>query len=367
MTTILYIVTQQEFGGAQRYIFDLATNLDKSQYDVHIAAGEEKEGFPASNGDKFFDRARGQNLTVHSLKHLVRPISLINDFLAYFELKKLISELKPDIVHLNSSKAGVLGSMAAKALGVPKIIYTAHGFVFNEPMNPLKRWLYTHAELGTAKRVDRIIAVSEFDRQAGIKAGIDENKIVTVHNGIDPSSLRFFSEEDARAQLNITEHTPLIGCIANFYQTKGLDVLIGAMADINAQLVIVGDGELRPQLEEQIKKLNLADQVHLTGQLPDAHQYLKAFDIFVLASRKEGFPYVLLEAAAAGVPIVATRVGGVPEIIHDEITGYLAEPCNPDELAQKISQALAHPLAPQLPKDCTVQHMVEKTLAAYRA
>ncbi len=359
MLKILYIVTQQEFGGAQRYVFDLATNLDKSQYDIHIAAGD-------PNGP-LFDRARSQNLAVHTLKHLNRSISPIHDFLSYFELKKLIADLKPDIVHLNSSKAGVLGSMAAKALKVPKIIYTAHGFVFNEPMSLLKHWLYKRAELGTARRIDHVIAVSEFDRATGIKAGIDENKITTIQNGIDPTVLSFLSREDARAKLNTMTDEPLIGCIANFYPTKGLDVLIQAMTNIDAQLVIIGDGKLRPSLEAQIKKRSLDGSVTLAGHIDDAHQFLKAFDLFVLCSRKEGFPYVLLEAAAAGIPIVATRVGGVPEIVRDETTGYLSEPDNPNELAQKINRALSNPLAPQLPDDCLLRHILEKTETLYRA
>ncbi|MBI2637003.1 MAG: glycosyltransferase family 4 protein [Parcubacteria group bacterium] len=344
----------------------MATNLERSQYDIHIAAGSEKEGSPSS-GDKLFDRARDSNLAVHELKYLTRAISPIHDFLAYVELKKLLSEIKPDIVHLNSSKAGVLGGVAALKLGVTKIIYTVHGFVFNEPMNPIKRWLYKRAELGNAKRVDTVIAVSAFDRKAGIRAGIDENKIVTIHNGIDLTKLNFLSREEARAKLNVTVRDPLIGCVANFYKTKGLDVLIQAMITVDAQLVIIGDGELRPQLEEQIKKLNLEDQVLLAGQLPDAHQFLKAFNLFVLCSRKEGFPYALLEAVAARVPIVATKVGGIPEIVRDGATGYLAEPGNPNELAQKINRALGNPLAPQLPDDCLLRHMLEKTETLYRA
>jgi len=388
MTKILYIITQSEFGGSQRYVLDLARNLDKSQYDIHIAIG--------GISGELFDLSRGQNLAVHSLKHLIRPISPMSDIKAYFEIKKLITEIKPDIVHLNSSKAAILGSMAAKKLGVPKIIYTVHGFVFNEPMNPIKRWIYTQAELGNAKRADRVIAVSEFDRQTGIKAGIfaqggpasGGDKLVTIHNGIDTQNINFLPRDDARSKLySIINHsnsparnathsvaggpipqfsTPLIGCVANFYSTKTLDVLIRAMTNIDAQLVIIGDGELRPQLEDQIKKLNLSDRVTLAGSIPDAHQYLKAFDLFVLPSRKEGFPYVLLEAAASRTPIVATEVGGIPEIIQDSVTGYLAQPDNAENLAQKISQALARPLAPQLPDDCNLQRMVEKTLAVYQ-
>ena len=151
MKKILYIITQSELGGAQRYLLDLATNLDKNQYEVHIAFG--------GNGE-VFGPLEGQKIASHGLKHLIRSISPISDIKAYFEIKKLISDIKPDIVHLNSSKAGVLGSMAIKKLKVPKTIYTAHGFVFNEPMNPIKKWIYKRAEIGTSKRVHNIISVS---------------------------------------------------------------------------------------------------------------------------------------------------------------------------------------------------------------
>lgn len=371
MRKILYIVTQQEFGGAQRNIFDLAINLDKSQYEVHIAAG--------GLDGPLFERARSQNLAVHGLKHLKRSISPLSDFLAYFELKKLIIDIKPDIVHVHSSKAGVLGSMAAKALNVPKIVYTAHGFVFNEPLHPIVRWLYTMAERGTAERVDIVIAVSEFDRQSGINAGIDENKIITIHNGIDPEQMSFLTREETRLSLREASSTlrttkqsdqrndVWIGCIANFYHTKGLDVLIASMAGIDAQLIIIGDGALRSQLESQIKKLNLGDTITLVGRIENASQYLKAFNVLAIPSRKEGLPYILLEAATAEVPVVATRVGGIPEIITDGVTGYLAEPNNPQALAQKIQQALAHQLVPPLLDDCRLARMIEQTKAAYRA
>jgi glycosyltransferase involved in cell wall biosynthesis len=356
MTKILHIITQSDFGGAQRYIFDLATNLDKSQYSVTVAAGGNEE---------LFTRLKGSNLAVFKLKKLIRPISPISDILAYFEIKKLIKELKPDVVHLNSSKAGVLGSLAAKKQKVPKIIYTAHGFVFNEPLNPIIKWIYKLVELSNAKRVDRIIAVSEYDKQTGIKAGIDENKITTIHNGIDPN-IPFLSREESRSKLNIQSSKPVIGCIANFYYTKGLDVLIQAMSGIDAQLTIIGDGMLRTRLEQQIKKLNLSNKVFLAGPIPSASIYLKAFDLFALASRKEGLSYTILEATSANIPIVATRVGGTPEIIQDNINGYLADPENPNELAKKISLALTKPLKTQLEDKFTLTHMLAKTTSIYQ-
>ena len=357
MTKILYIITQSEFGGAQHYVFDLATNLNKSQYEVHIAHGGQNNGIFAS--------LEGQNLAIHSLKHLIRSISPITDIKAYFELKNLIKQVKPDIVNLNSSKVGVLGSMAAKASKVPKIIYTAHGFVFNEPLNPITKWIYKLAELFNSKRVNKIITVSEYDKQTGIKAGIPEKKMTTIHNGVNPVS--YLSKDDARAKLNIASDKPIIGCIANFYHTKGVDILIQAMTKVDAHLIIIGNGHLRDELDEQIKKLDLQDKITLLGSIDNASQYLKAFDLFALASRKEGLSYTLLEAQAAQIPIVATKVGGTPEIIQHSINGYLAQAENPDDLADKINQAIKKPLASNLTSDFTLDNMVSRTIAVYNS
>lgn len=367
MKKILFIVTQSEQGGAQRYIFDLAKNLDKSQFEVHVAAGGEGE---------FFGYLKQENLTAYKLKHLVRTMSPLSDVLAYFEIKKLVKQLRPDIVHLNSSKAGVLGSLAAKKLKVAKIIYTAHGFVFNEPLPRQKKWLYKKIELANSRRLDKIIAVSDYDRQTAIKAGIHADKLTTIHNGIDPH-LNFLTKEEARSKiLTILNHpnsqipkfpnSCLLGCVANLYPTKGLDVLIRAMTKVDAKLIIVGSGPEKKNLQLIAYGLRLNDKIFFSGPIPNASTYLKAFDLFVLPSRKEGLPYVLLEAMAGRVPIVATKVGGVPEIIDDKITGYLAKANNVDDLAEKIKRGLERPLSSHLPPDCVLERMLQKTLRLYR-
>jgi len=395
MKKILYIITQSEWGGAQRYVFDLAINLQKSQDNkIYVAAG----------GDgPLLMRLEAQKLATTRLKHLVRPIHLYHDLMAYFELKKLLGNIKPDIVHLNSSKAGFIGALAAKAAQVPKIIYTAHGFVFNEPLPFWKKWLYKKIELASSRRIDKIIAVSDFDRQTGIAAGIDANKLITIYNGIDASAMNFLSREEARLSLRakpaslaggakqsynrdkddlsdgLLQHVDRIasvvstlprndiwiGCIANFYPTKGLDVLIKAMKNIDATLILIGDGPEEKKL--RVKSYELREKISFIGRIENASQYLKAFDLFVLPSRKEGLSYTLLEAAMARVPIVATKVGGTPEIIKDSQNGYLANPDDVNDLTDKINRALAHPLPPALTTDFTLATMIAKTLTAYSA
>jgi len=363
MKKILYIATQSEIGGAQRYLFDLATNLPKSQWEVHVAAGGKGE---------LSEWLKKEHIPFHKMRFLARAINPIVDILAYFEIKKLLLKLKPDIAHLNSSKAGTLGSLACQAAGIPKVIYTAHGFVFNEPLNPIIKWIYREIEMANAKRNSKTITVSEYDYKTGRAAGIPAKKLICIHNGIDVREQYFLAKEEARKKIlkdvEMKKGQKLVGCIANFYGTKGLDTLIHAIGKIeNAKLVIIGEGKNRYNLERLIKKLNIKSRVILAGSIPGASQYLKAFDLFVLASKKEGLPYTLLEAAGARVPIVATKVGGVPEIIDDGINGYLVPPNNPVQLAQVMQKAFVRPRTPILHDDFTLPTMLRKTIELYRS
>jgi glycosyltransferase involved in cell wall biosynthesis len=361
MKKILYIITQSEFGGAQRYVFDLAKNLDKSQYEILVVAGGDGE---------LFGVLEAQKIPYLKLKYLRREIRPCKDILAYFEIKKIIKKFNPEIIHLNSSKAGFLGSFVAKKLKVQKIIYTAHGFAFNEPLGKIKKWIYKKAEISNSKRADFIIAVSDFDRDSGIKAGIAKDKILTIHNGID-ADIAFFERNEARKKLeeiksvDNSDKKPLIGCIANLYPTKGIEFLIKAMKNIDANLFILGDGILRTKLEKMTKDLNLEKKIFFLGYIKNASIYLKAFDVFVLPSLKEGLPYAILEAKTASIPIVASRTGGVPELIQDKQTGYLAEPENSEELAEAINKCLTKPIKPKLEHQFTIKEMINNVIKIY--
>ena len=343
---ILYVITQSEYGGAQKYVCDLALNLGHD-FEVFIAAG------PEGNWDIFDKLIKNSNTgklpNLIKFKHLVRSINPWHDILGFFEIIKVLKEIKPDVVHFNSSKAGVLGSLAAKITGVEKVVFTAHGWVFNEPMNFIKKWFYLFSSYFSAFFQDIIICVSEYDRKVGLDYGIaPENKLITVHNGIEEFEIlsRYMARNDLSLIIKnkgIHWDRVLIGTVANLYKTKGLDYLIRAIYFIKTnnptmqfQALIIGDGIEKKRLIRLIRELKLWDIVFIIDVIPGFKRYLKAFDLFVLSSVKEGLPYVILEAMMAGLPVVATRVGGIPEIIEDRINGYLIESKNERELADKV-------------------------------
>jgi len=368
MKKILFIVTQSEMGGAQRYIFEVARGLDKTEYDILVAAGE---------GDsELFQKLKDTDVRRLYLKQMKRVPWPWQIILAILEIRNLLKREKPDVLFLCSTTAGLLGSIASLLLKIKncklKIIYRIGGWAFRDPRAFWKNWLVLLAEKLTAPLKDLIIVNSEVDRQLALKYKIvPEKKLTKIYNGIDVNALNFFPRKEAR-HLLISDFNSLlkseinnlwIGCVANFYKTKGLEYLIEAASRCDlprrSHLLIIGEGRLRPKLERLIKEYQLGNRVILAGRIPDAYQYLKAFDVFVLPSLKEGFPWIILEAITAEIPIVATKVGAIPEILNES---FLVEPGNSQELAKKISWMLEHPAKAKLKPEFTSRTMIEKTV-----
>ncbi len=385
---LLFVVTQSELGGAQRFLYLLATRLDRTKYEVAVAAGS---GFRITNHEsriisyELLERLDQDGFKTKRLKHLRREINLVSDLKSLFEMRRLIREFNPDCLFLMSSKAGFIGAFVSKFLigdSKFKILYRVGGWSFNDPRPWWKRTAYRWLEKLSAPWKDYIIVNNKHDYDQAIKFSIKPKKeVVLIYNGIDPYKLDFLGKDEAKVRLY--EMLPLsqkhasflhkeltIGTIANFYPTKGLEYLIDSFsilnakrhsdsatgrkksrahrcgtfdeATLNAVLLIIGDGPERENLELQIKDAGLQSMVFLTGQIPDAHKYLPAFDIFVLPSVKEGFPWALLEAMAAKLPVIATAVGAAPEIIEDGKNGFLVKPGDPQQLAAKIGEILAN-------------------------
>jgi glycosyltransferase involved in cell wall biosynthesis len=303
---VLYVITKSNWGGAQRYVFDLATRLPRDEFDVAVAYGE--PGALAT-------RLREAGITTYELTSMRRDISLFTDWRSFWELVRLFKKEKPDVVHLNSSKAGGVGALAARVAGVKKIIFTAHGWPFRESRNILSRTLIWLASYATAILSHAVICVSDYDlSQARFMPGV---KALRIYNGI--SQMEFGSGEKIRSAFPAGAH--ITGTIGELNKNKNQQALIEeAQKNPDMYVAIVGEGEGRKTLEDKIRKNSLEGRVKLFGFMP-ASEVLRGFDTFALPSLKEGLPYVLLEAKQAGLPIVANRTGGVGEILDAKDMG----------------------------------------------
>jgi len=343
---ILLVITQSEFGGAQRFLYDLIKNLDPEKYDILLAVG--KDGTVNSFETK--------GLKTYKLNFLRRNINPFYDIRASWELKKLIKDFDPQILFLNSSKAGFIGSFVSKYLiqnTKYKILYRIGGWSFNDPRSKPERWFWKILERTSAKWKDIIIVNNKHDFDQAIKFKIKpREKIVLVYNGLDVYKTNLLSREEA--QLKLQDAAPsmdrpypyIVGTIANFYPSKGLEYLVETAEHFknndNIVFVIIGDGPERFKIENLIEQRGLHKKVFLLGQIPDAYKLLGAFDIFVLPSVKEGFPWTVIEAMAAKLPVVATKVGAIPEIIEDGKNGFVVGPGHPEQIAAKIQDLLTN-------------------------
>jgi len=370
---ILFVITQGHWGGAQKYVFDLAGEFNARGHEVAVAVGE------PNGGRELQEKLRANRIEVFQLKNLARPISFWHDAAAIFELAGLYKKWQPRAVHLNSSKAGVLGSLAKFLLAKKqrsKIIYTAHGWAFLEPVSFLTKAVYFWAEKFSAAWKDKIIVLSGKELTVSREElGIKKDKLVKISHGVKLER-ELYSGEEARKNLDLPASGKIIGVVAGFYATKGLDVLLMAMKNISPEvkLVLVGVGPEKDELYKMIKDLGLGSRVFLPGQVVDAYRYFTAFDLFVLPSRKEGFPYVILEAGLAGVPVVATDVGGAGEMIEDKKTGRLVPPEDPNKLAEAINEMLSDDegaqrmgaaLREKVRQERSFEEMVARTMKIY--
>ena len=348
---ILFIITQSEFGGAQRFLYNLISRLDRLNYEIKVAVGN-------TGNNEFTQALRSINIPIRELKLLARDINPIKDIAAVFELRKLIKDFCPDTLFLVSSKTGFIGSLATvfPARIKTRVIYRIGGWSFNDPWPIWKKWLWIILEWLSARWKDIIIVNNLYDLESANKLKIKpKEKIVLIHNGLDVYKMDILPRVEARLKLfeqtsrklgKIFHIKNIIGTIANFYPSKGLEYLIGAAEYFknNDEVIflIIGDGQERTKLKTLIEQKGLQNKVILLGQIPNAYKLLGAFDIFVLSSVKEGFPWVIVEAMAAKLPVIGTRVGAIPEIIEDGKNGIIVEPAQSEKIAVKIQDLLGN-------------------------
>lgn len=300
---LLFVITKSNWGGAQRYVYDLATALPKDEFDVSVAFGQP---------GLLTERLRAARIATYPIASLQRDVSAVADVRSFLELLRLFRAGKFDIVHLNSSKAAGVGAFAARLAGVPRIIFTAHGWPFWEQRNPVSRALIYFFSWLTALFSHKIIVVSDYDLRVARRMPFVAHKTIRIYNGIDPH-MPFGSGDGIRN--SFPKGVRITGTIGELNENKNQMALIEqARQDPSMYVAIVGDGENRPYLKEKIEAYGLETRVKLFGFM-SASDVLRGFDVFAFPSIKEGLPYVLLEARVAGLPIVANRVGGVGEIL----------------------------------------------------
>lgn len=369
-------ITKSNWGGAQKYVFDVATNTPRDWFDTTVLLG----------GDGILKtKLENANVRTILLKNSQRDISVLKEIKLFFELIEIFKREKPDIIHLNSSKIGLMGSIAGRIVGIKKIVFTAHGWAFNEDRNFISKFFIKLLHNLTIILSHNVISVSENTKQQ-----IDfpyNKKITVIRNGLrdfelkdKESAKKILSEKiiqkNPRAPSIISKKPQWIGTISELHSNKGLTYAIDAVSKIrNIIFIIIGEGERRKELEEQIIKLGLSNKVFLLGHIDSAQILLKAFDIFLLSSITEALPYVLLEAGYASLPTIGTKVGGIDEIIEDEKTGIIVEPKNSEEIKSAIEDLIRNPeksrllgnlLKERVSSNFSQKTMLERTFALYR-
>ncbi len=330
---ILHIITRLDPGGSSSICLDMVDGLRKKGFDVSLACGRTKGDIPP-------DAIRIGNLR--------REVSPVRDFLAFFEIFLILKKLKPEILHLHSSKAGLLGRLAGRLSGVPVIFYQPHGNVFYGYFGKFKHFLIWFSEKLAASLADKIIALTEVGKNEFLKFGIArKEKFAVLHNGIPAmTKMPLPPKDEILKKLKIPSGKKYLTVVGRLEPVKGHGVFLDAFSRISqkfpqAVALLAGDGSLRKFLEKHCEKQELREKVFFLGFRDDIDEIISVSDVLVLPSLNEGFGIAILEAYRQKVPVVASAVGGLPEVVKDGETGILFPPADPVALASACEKLLS--------------------------
>jgi glycosyltransferase involved in cell wall biosynthesis len=358
---IAYLVTRAEpIGGAQIHVRDLA-----------IAAREHGHAATVLTGGtgSFVDSLREHGVPVVVLRHLMVPIGPVRDLKALAEVRGALKALQPDLLTTHSSKAGILGRIAGRSLDIP-VVFTAHGWAFTPGIPGRHAAVYRRIERWAGPLASRIITVSEFDRRLAVDARIaPADRLVTVHNGMP----------DVASQLRADpgQTPPRLVMVARFEAQKDHPTLLealGGLAHLPWSLDLIGNGPLMGAMHALAARVGLADRVRFLGQRMDVHELLARSQVSLLVTNWEGFPLSILESMRAGLPVIASGVGGIAEAVVEGKTGYVVPRHGVEQLRARIEELLVDPgLRVRLggngraryERHFTLAHSVAKTLAVY--
>lgn len=327
-----------------------AQALDPLRYQATIIAGDiggasDSDG----SGDGMHVQAERSGLRVLSVPDLVSPIAPAKDMRALSRLTALLADGGYDVVHTHSAKAGALGRMAAERAGVPRIVHTFHGLPFHEFQSRARRALYIAIERYMGRRTDVFLAVGAAVAAEAVRRGIAAPERVRVINPAIQSEQILASpaiRAAARASLRVPVGCKVVGTVGRVDYQKAPEDFVDAIAELGRKdvyAVWIGDGPMRREMERRAERRGLGDRFRCLGHRSDVPCLLPGLDVFLMASRYEGLPCAIAEAMTAGVPVVATAVNSVPDVVQPGETGLLAAPERPRQLAAAVGYMLSEP------------------------
>ncbi|MCD4685783.1 MAG: glycosyltransferase family 4 protein [Anaerolineae bacterium] len=357
---VMRIIARLNVGGPAIHVTLLTEAMQPPDFDSTLVCGQigEHEGDMA-----YLAEARG--ITPQYIAALGRELAPLRDMVTLFKLWRLIRQVRPDVVHTHTAKAGFVGRIAAWLARVPVRLHTFHGHVFHGYFSPAKTHLFLWLERLTARFSDRLVTISPGlrDELAHTYRIAPAEKFTIVRLGLElkPFAATPRKTGDFRAQFNIPADAPLVGIVGRVVPIKNHALFLQAAQRVreampDAHFVIVGDGELRVAVESQVTELGLQDAVTFTGFLRDLKPVYADMDALVISSDNEGTPVSIIEALAAGVPVVSTAVGGVPDLLNQGAYGRLTPPGDAGALAEAISATLSD--------DTDDQHAIQDAIIA---
>ena len=325
---IALVIARLNVGGPATHVLELAAGLPRDQFEVRLIAGREGKG---EAGMHYLAERMGVTPEIlPSLSPHIGPA----DALAFLQLRAMFRSWKPDVVHTHTAKAGAVGRTAARTAGVPAVVHTFHGHVLRGYFSPPVEFFFRSVERTLARMTDRIVTLSPALKADLVGMGIakpEKIDVVPLGMNLDPLLDCASRRGELRSELGIRPDQPLIGIVGRLVPIKNHRLFLEAarsMVDSGnpARFVLVGDGALRDSLQALAGELGITERVHFLGWKQDMVPVYAALDLLALTSDNEGTPVAVIEAMAAGIPVVSTAVGGVPDVIRNGETGWLVPP-----------------------------------------
>ena len=375
---VMHLIARLNVGGAALYVIELIDHLNQSGCQGQLLCGVVGK----AEGDMQYESdQRGLSVTI--IPSLGREISLMSDLKTVYTLWRLMRRERPDIVHTHTAKAGFVGRLAARLAGIPVVIHFFNGHIFSGYFGPAKTRVFILLEQLCARLSNKIITVSEGQKHelSAVYHITNPEHIEVIETGFELGQLAKVERHrgNFRKQYDIPENAPLVGIIGRLVLIKNHELFLQAAKRVHeclpdAYFALVGDGERRAELEALAHLLGLTDRFRITGWITDMLPVYSGLDALVLSSRNEGLPVCLIESMAAGVPVISTAVGGIPDLLENGQMGMLVPPSDAPAMAEAIIAALTDPairektvvIRKRALDHYSIDRSLEQTLLLYR-